>query len=65
MSTAIITAIMINVLQNFKQVDTEPWPHIIIKNALPQNIHDELLATLPTSRLNQQIAKDKTENLHG
>ena len=50
---------MISVLQNFKQVDTEPWPHIIIRNALPQNIHDELLATLPTSRLNQQIAKDK------
>ena len=49
----------INILQNFKQVDLHPWPHIIIKNALPKNIHDELLSTLPDKRLNQQPPRDK------
>ena len=46
---------MISVLQNFKQVDKRPWPHIMIENALPQKIHDELLSTLPDERLNHQI----------
>ena len=44
----------INILQNFKKVETDPWPHIMIKNALPQNIHDDLLSTLPDKRLNQK-----------
>ena len=46
---------MISVLQNFKQVNKRPWPHIMIENALPQKIHDELLSTLPDERLNHQI----------
>ena len=50
---------MISVLQNFKKVETDPWPHIMIKNALPQNIHDELLSTLPDKRLTQGQPKDK------
>ena len=47
------------VLQNLKNVSSEPWPHIIIENALPQEIHDELLDTLPDDRLGKQEAKDK------
>ena len=46
------------VLQNLKSVDSEPWPYIIIENALPQNIHDELLATLPNERLDKQEPRD-------
>ena len=47
------------VLQNLKNVSSEPWPHIIIENALPQEIHDELLDTLPDDRLGKQEARDK------
>ena len=47
------------VLQNLKKVDHDPWPHIIIENALPENIHNELLNTLPNDRLDLQEAVDK------
>ena len=46
------------VLQNLKKVEYDPWPHIIIENALPEKIHDELLATLPNERLDSQEPKD-------
>ena len=46
-------------LQNLKTVSSDPWPHLIIENALPQAIHDELRDTLPNDRLEQQEAKDK------
>ncbi len=47
------------VLQNLKKVDYDPWPHLIIENALPEKIHNELLATLPNTRLDKQKAVDK------
>lgn len=46
------------VLQNLKSVDSDPWPHIIIENALPQDIHDQLLSTLPNERLDRQEPRD-------
>ena len=47
------------VLQNLKKVDYDPWPHLIIENALPEKYHNELLATLPNTRLDKQKAVDK------
>lgn len=51
------------VLQNLKQVEVEPWPHIIIEDALPKNIHDELLSTLPDQRLEKQEPRDHHNKL--
>ena len=51
------------VLQNFKKVELDPWPHIIIENALPQSEHDELLATLPSDILDQQEPRDHHNKL--
>ena len=51
------------VLQNFKEVSHDPWPHIVIKNALPEEIHDELINTLPDERLNNQEPRDHHNKL--
>lgn len=51
------------VLQNFKKVESDPWPHIIIENALPQKEHDELLATLPSDILDRQEPRDHHNKL--
>jgi len=51
------------VLQNLKEVSQDPWPHIIIKNALPEKIHNELINTLPDERLNQQEPRDHHNKL--
>jgi hypothetical protein len=47
------------VLQNLKTVEYKPYPHIVIENCLPVNLHNELLDTLPSDRLDQQKAVDK------
>lgn len=41
----------LNVLQNLKKVHSDPYPHVIIENALPQNIFDELKRDLPETYL--------------
>ncbi len=37
----------LSVLQNFKEVRYEPYPHIMIENALPEKIYNELDASFP------------------
>jgi len=37
----------LDVLQNLSQVYEEPYPHVVIHNALPENIYNELDATFP------------------
>ena len=46
------------VLQNLSTVEKDPWPHIIIENCLPEEIHNELIETLPNERLDQQESRD-------
>ena len=49
------------VLQNLKpkkNLRYKPYPHLYIENALPENIHNELLRTLPSERLDQQEGID-------
>lgn len=53
----------ISVLQNLKNVYSDPYPHIIIKNCLPKKIHNELLDTLPDKKLDEQEPKDKYNKL--
>ena len=48
----------ISVLQNFKRVESDPYPHIMIQQALPRQVHDELLSTLPNELIDQQEARD-------
>ena len=48
----------INVLQNFKRVESDPYPHIMIQQALPQQVHDELLSTVPNELIDKQEARD-------
>ena len=47
------------VLQNLKKVEYDPWPYIIIENALPEKVHNELLQTLPNDRLDKQQQVDQ------
>lgn len=51
------------VLQKFQKVEYDPWPHIVIEDALPQKEHDELLATLPSERLDKQEPRDHHNKL--
>ena len=37
----------LSILQNAGKVYDTPYPHIIIEDALPQNLFDELRSTLP------------------
>ena len=37
----------LSVLQNFKHVIPDPYPHVVIENALPEDIHNELRDSLP------------------
>ena len=37
----------LSILQNAGKVYDTPYPHIIIEDALPQNLFDELHSTLP------------------
>lgn len=37
----------LNVLQNFKGVEMQPFPHLCIDNALPEKIYNELVDTFP------------------
>ena len=53
----------LSVLQNLKNVYSDPYPHIIIKNCLPEKIHNELLDTLPDKKLDEQEPKDKYNKL--
>lgn len=46
------------VLQNLKQVESEPYPHILIEGALPEQYHNELRDTLPDAVLDKQEARD-------
>ena len=53
-----------NVLQNATKANVimDPYPHIILENALPQNLYDELDATFPEELLNsdfQHIVNDR------
>ncbi len=48
----------ISVLQNFKKVESDPYPHIMIEGALPEQIHNELLNTLPNDLIDQQEPRD-------
>ena len=49
----------LNILQNLKVVESYPYPHIIIENALPEKIHNELLKTFPEQRVDQQTSRDE------
>jgi hypothetical protein len=49
----------LNILQNLKIVESYPYPHIIIENALPEKIYNELLKTLPEQRIDQQLSRDE------
>jgi hypothetical protein len=46
------------VLQNLKKVESDPYPHILIKEALPEQYHRELRNTLPDNILDQQETRD-------
>jgi len=48
----------ISVLQNFKKVESDPYPYIMIQQALPEHIHNELLSTLPNEFIDQQESRD-------
>jgi len=37
----------LSVLQNFKGVEMQPFPHLCIDNALPENVYNELVDTFP------------------
>lgn len=49
---------MLSLLQNARQCKWEPYPHIIIENALPEKIYQELWETRPTAK--EIIGKLKT-----
>ena len=51
----------VDVLQNFKKVISDPWPHIIIENALPEEVHNELRDSVPT----EQVMKQRVRDHHG
>lgn len=53
----------LNVLQNLISVKSDPYPHVIIENALPEKIHNELLKTLPEQRIDQQVPRDDHKKL--
>ena len=53
----------LNILQNLRSVESDPYPHIIIENALPEKIHCELLKTLPDQRIDQQEPRDGHKKL--
>jgi hypothetical protein len=53
----------LNVLQNLKQVIEDPYPHIIIENALPDDVHQELLDTIPEQRIDKQTPRDHHNKL--
>lgn len=46
-----------SLLQNFKSENfkTEPFPHIIIKNALPTKLYDELLEKYPVKKFQEML----------
>ena len=49
---------MITVLDNFNaETDyfTEPYPHVIIKNALPKDLYQMLAKTFPTQQMKQKL----------
>ena len=48
----------ISVLLNFKKVESDPYPYIMIQQALPEHIHNELLSTLPNEYIDQQESRD-------
>ena len=37
----------LSVLQNFKGVEMQPFPHLCIDNALPENVYNELVQSFP------------------
>ena len=49
----------ISVLQNFKKVESYPFPHICIENALPEDIYNELEETFPEQLVCSTEALDK------
>ncbi len=52
-----------SLLQNFKQADffNEPFPHLIIKNALPENLYKNLENNFP----NELIKNINQDNKRG
>ena len=44
----------LSVLQNFKETNffLDPFPHIVIENALPEKLYNELSDTYPTNKFN-------------
>jgi hypothetical protein len=37
----------VDLLQNFEGLETEPFPHFVIRNALPDSVYEELSLTFP------------------
>lgn len=61
----------LSVIQNFKTVIKDPYPHLMIENALPEEIHNELRDTLPEDWVTtKQLCEEgrcyraKTKHLH-
>ena len=46
----------LSILQNAKSISDYPYPHVIIEDALPQKIFDELYNTLPEAYVANKVA---------
>lgn len=52
----------LSVLQNLKKVNAKPYPHVIIENALDENIFNELKSKLPESYVaGQPVGPDQSK----
>ena len=48
----------LSVLQNLKKVYAKPYPHVIIENALDEDIFLELKSTLPESYVSNRLEQE-------
>lgn len=54
----------LSVLQNLKKVNAKPYPHVIIENALDENIFNELKSKLPESYVaGQPVGPDQSKRV--
>ena len=54
----------LSVLQNLKKVNAKPYPHVIIENALDEDIFLELKSTLPESYVsNRPVGPDQSRRV--
>ena len=54
----------IDLLQNFDGVILDPFPHLIIKDALPEEVYEELENTIPEDEIKNNAIFNKSANMY-